>query len=791
MRRQSRFTPLALVGLSLTLGAFTLVVTPALASEPRVEVANASPVPSADHIVHQTITTNFDVLLRQNDQASLTAYLAGLYDTASPDYHHFLSPSQFALRFGATSSTVSGVRSYLSKFGLKVGALSKGHILLHVTGSTSNIARAFATPVETVRVSGGSLAAQFSTAATLPARIAKDVKAVVGLSTIVTPTPELSSHDTSKQSGPTTCPSAATAQSASSGGGYTAQQQAQLYGLNTAYASGDTGVGQTIAAYELGLYGQSDLATFFSCYGLTNLVTQDTVDGGVSSGYNVGSPSEEATLDVEEIAALAPGATIKVYEGPNDNSGPTDIYQQIADDNTASIVTTSWGICEADPSGDAVAEQAIFEQMAAQGQTVVAAAGDSGSSDCAANSDGYAPKTLAVDDPASQPLVTGVGGLTVTSISPLLETVWNTGAGTNAGAGGGGVSTLWARPSWQSAPGITASETMRMVPDLSVMGDPATGFIEYYTGSGTGICRRSCASGWGAIGGTSIGAPIVSSLVAVAAQACGVSRIGFINPTLYAMATAGTGFNDVTTGNNEIYNVAGYSAGLGYDMASGLGSPNGIAFIDGLCPAKFNAAKSSFTTTPQNPPVNSASTVTAVLQSATSTPVANEVANVAASASAGRILIDGDASSSSGTGKSSYEVTTDATGTANVTVTSNTPGPVTVTITYAGQTIYTTTVDFTAAKVSVPGKPAIRNLTPLVGGFRLLVTPPASDGGSAITSYQYSVNSGRTWYNVSRTTRSVSVGNLTKARTYLVIVRARNAKGASASSAASRVTTLA
>jgi hypothetical protein len=183
--------------------------------------------------------------------------------------------------------------------------------------------------------------------------------------------------------------------------------------------------------------------------------------------------------------------------------------------------------------------------------------------------------------------------------------------------------------------------------------------------------------------------------------------------------------------------------------------------------------------------------VTAVLQSATSTPVANEVANVAASASAGRILIDGDASSSSGTGKSSYEVTTDATGTANVTVTSNTPGPVTVTITYAGQTIYTTTVDFTAAKVSVPGKPAIRSLTPLVGGFRLLVTPPASDGGSAITSYQYSVNSGRTWYNVSRTTRSVSVGNLTKARTYLVIVRARNAKGASASSAASRVTTLA
>ena len=595
---------------------------------------------------------------------------------------------------------------------------------------------------------------------------------------------------TSKAAAPISCPAANNAQTSS--GGFTAQQQAQLYGLNTAYASGDTGVGQTIAVYELGLYGQSDLATYFSCYGLTSSITQTIVDGGISSGYNVGSASEEATLDIEETAALAPGAAIKVYEGPNNNSGPTDIYQQIADDNTATIVTTSWGICEPDPNGAVVAEQAIFEQMAAQGQTVIAAAGDSGSSDCAANSDGYAPKSLAVDDPASQPYVTGVGGLSVSSISPLLETVWNTGAGANSGSGGGGVSTLWSRPSWQSAPGITTSETMRLVPDLSVMADPATGFIEYYTGSGTGICHRNCTNGWGIIGGTSIGAPIVSSLVAVAAQSCSVSRIGFINPSLYAMASAGVGFNDVTTGNNEIASVAGYSAGVGYDMASGLGSPSGIAFINGLCPAKLDATKSLFSTSNQSPRVNTSATVTAELKNSSSAPVANALVHVSATAASGTILINGDSSSTTSPGKAAYDVNSDSTGSASFSVTSNTAGPVVAAITYAGQTLYTTTLNFTAAKANTaaPGKPAIKRVTALVGGFKLVVAPPASSGASTITLYQYSIDSGKTWHNISKLTRAVTVGHLTKARTYVVVVRARNAKGTSASSVASRVKTL-
>jgi len=788
MRQRSRLSVLATAGLSLALTGFAFTVTPVSASEPRAVVADTSPVPATDAIVHQVITTSFDLVLRQPRQAALASYIAGLSNTASTNFHRYLTPAQFATEFGASSSTISAVGSYMTGYGLHVTSLSKGHTLLHVTGRTSDIARAFATPLDTVRTSSG-LEAQFASEATLPVSIAHDVVGVAGLSSVVPPTtPSLSSHMSSRVTTPTSCPGATTA---GSSGGFTAQQQAQLYGLSTAYSNGDTGVGQTIAVYELGQYGQSDLTTYFSCYGIAPLVKTFNVDSGISQGYNVGSPAEEATLDVEEAAVLAPGAAIEVYQGPNSSSGPTDTYQQIADDNTASIVSTSWGTCEADPSGDAMAEQVIFQQMAAQGQTVVAASGDSGSSDCAANADGTKTTALAVDDPASQPYVTGVGGLTISSTSPLIESVWNSGSA-SSGAGGGGISSVWPRPTWQMAPGIVASETMRMVPDLSTMADPATGFLEYYTGSGTGLCHRSCATGWASIGGTSIGAPLVSAIVAVAAQSCSTSRLGFINPSLYAMANAGVGFNDVTTGNNNLYNVGGYSAATGYDMASGLGSPDGIAFINGLCPAPLDPAKSSFATSTQSPLVKSSVTVTALLRTSSSNPVANALVNVSASAASGVIIIDGDTASSTTLGKATYSVNSDATGNASFTVTTDTAGPVTVTVTYAGQTVYTTTLGFLASRVvaAVPGRATIKSLTPLTRGFKIIVSPPTSSGTGPITAYQFSIDAGRTWTTISSATRTATVLNLLRSHSYTVVVRALNAKGAGARSPATRVTTL-
>lgn len=787
MRRETLRLRWPLVACSVALVALALPVLNAGAAEARVVVAGSAPVPANVTVVHQGITTAFDVTLAPRDETGLTNYIASLSDTASSNYHHYLTPRQFAQRYGASASSVAAVRSYFAGFGLRVGSLSRGRLVLHVRGTTTEIARAFAARVETVRRANGVLAAQLATKGTVPGAIAHHIAGVAGLSSVVQPsTNTIVSRVHSNTAIATTCPDdgGETSTTPNADGGYTPFQFAQLYGLTPMWANGITGVGQTIAVYELSAYDPGDLATFLNCYGLDPTITPVSVDGGPTGGYD-----DEPTLDVEEVTAMAPGASIEIYQGPNNSNGPIDTYQQIADDDTATIVSTSWGTCEADPSGDPSAEQPIFEQMAAQGQTIVSAAGDDGSSDC----NGITNNDPAVDDPASQPYVTGVGGLTVNDIDPLSETVWNTPVKTgNPGAGGGGVSSLWSRPSWQNAPGISASDTMRLVPDLSSDADPDTGFIQYFTGSGQGACHQDCEAGWNSVGGTSIGSPMVSSLIAVAAQSCGTSRLGFINPSLYAMAS--TGFVDVTTGSNDLYNVGEYSAGVGYDEASGLGSPDGAGFFAGLCPAKFDASKSSFAVSATSATVNVPVNVTATLHDTNDDPLANALVSVTATnvGSNGQVLIDGDPSSATTNGSASETVSTDASGVAQFSVTGSAPGSIDLTVDYEAQSIDKATIQVTAganATTKVPGRATIEKLSALVGGFELVVRAPSSDGGAAITAYQYSLTSGSKWTVLAHGATSITVKDLAKGKAYRVTVRALNANGAGAASPAKSIVT--
>ena len=744
-----RRTPRAVLPALLVLVA-TLSPLSAHAAEARLVVASPSPVPSGDAVVAPPTTSAFDVALRQPNAGALQNLLSELTTLGSSQYRHFLTTREFARRFGAPPSEASAVRSYFTSFGLTVGPLSRGHILLHVSGPSVDVAHAFATALIGVSRHGHSLGAQFAASATLPSPIAHDVRAIAGLDTVVTPHAEsLHPYRSAHEASVTTCAAATggaapTSTTPNSLGGYTLQQQAQLYGLASAYANGFDGTGQTIAVYELEGYNPTDVSSFASCYGITPHVTNVNVDGGATS-----SNGQEATLDVEEALGLAPGASITVYAGPNNSTGPTDIYQRIADDNTASVVTTSWGTCEGDPTGAPAAEQAIFEQMTAQGQTIIASSGDSGSSDC----NGIVNNQPAVDDPASQPFVTGVGGLTVSNISPLSETVWNDGQGTaGGGAGGGGISQLWSRPTWQNAPGITASETMRLVPDLSVMADPGTGFIEYYPSA-------NGAGGWGSVGGTSIGSPLVASLVAVGAQSCGVSRLGFINPALYQMAT--TGFIDVTTGNNDLFGVGVYNAGPGYDMASGLGSPNPQTFLAGLCPPTLDASKTTGSVSSAHVAVNTTSTVNFTLRDQSGQPLPNVLVAVDATASAGRVLIDADHSSIAGNGRAHYSVTTDATGSGSVSVLNSVPGPVSVTVSYQGQALYSTviTVLATGPTTTPLPRPVIARVSGLARALRVSVRVAPLPTGQTITRYQYSLNGGRTWLSVA--TPTFTVGALT------------------------------
>ncbi len=380
---------------------------------------------------------------------------------------------------------------------------------------------------------------------------------------------------------------------------YTANQLAGAYGFATgAYAGGRLGAGETVALFELEHYQSSDITSYESCYGISTAVNETNIDGGATG---IAAGSGEAALDIEDIAGLAPDATIDVYEAPNTGTGLLDEYQAIANNPSVQVVSSSWGECEPQSSLSSVdAEETIFEQMATQGQSMMAATGDTGSSACWGQTAPHGSNAVAVDDPSSDPYVTGVGGTDLTSTgSPPTESVWNESSISN-GAGGGGISTDWTMPTWQQALGVNSHSSgtpcsapsgsdCRESPDVSASADPQHGYAVFFNGS------------WIDIGGTSAAAPLWAALTALADEGC-TSPAGLLNPALYSHAAD---LNDVTSGTND-YTPSGYAGGLypatsGYDMASGLGTPTATLFSPGvLCPFSPPAAPSGVIATGGN-----------------------------------------------------------------------------------------------------------------------------------------------------------------------------------------------
>ncbi len=543
--------------------------------------------------------------LTPSDPQALSGYAQQVSDPSSPLYRHYLSVDQFAAHFGADASQVASVRAALTQAGLSVGSVSADGLSVTASGSAAEIEGAFDTQLEHVTLADGTTAYADVTDPTLPAAAAGAVQDVAGLDTLPAAAPEallrarrahpaVAANAGSNAAGPSTCSASATA------GGYTAAEIGSAYGMDGQWNAGNFGAGATVALAELEPYHASDVNAYQNCDGTTATISNVLVDGGPANCWQNGPNYDsqcglEDVLDIEDVAGLAPGSTIDVYEAPNTDSGLLDVYRAIVS-HDAPVVSTSWGACEAATGNTMLAaEGVIFEEAAVQGEAVFAASGDDGANDCKSGS-------KAVDDPASQPYVTGVGGTTMTSDIPgTAETVWNE---SGVGAGGGGVSREWAEPSYQSgfalpqsqincssAPGGGGSSTTcREVPDVSADADPSTGYDIDWDGN------------WIRAAGTSAAAPTWASLVALAdsSSAClnGGVRVGFANALLYSLPAAD--FNDVAVGGNGYGGVAGYQAGLGYDMSSGLGTPNGATLLSALCG----------TTTVTAPPPNTTTTTT-------------------------------------------------------------------------------------------------------------------------------------------------------------------------------------
>lgn len=611
MRVATRLRPLGIgLAAAATLGAMALPSAALAASAPHVASARVLPgarLPEGTRVLGATPAStriHASIYLAPRSAAALAHFVAAVNDVHSPMFHHYLARGAFAARFGPSAASIRAVESFARDEGLRIESLAPNHLALGVVGTAGRFATAFSTRFAQVRFANGVSGRVTTEGVHLTASIASAVEAVVGLDDVLkahndlmhvsqlrrpTATSRGRSFPDVRPKGAPGAPSAcsdATKTTEEGFGGITDDQVAHAYGADGLYTAGDLGAGQTVAIFELEPFLMSDLKAFDECYfgsDRTSQVSLVNVDGGPGTGPGSG----EAALDVQNVAALAPDAKILVYQAPNTNYGSLDAYNRIVTDDRAQVVTSSWGFCETDQlnlsPGAMNAENLVFEQAAAQGQTVFNAGGDSGNDSCAYNSGFPTNPVLSVGDPASQPYVLGVGGTTAVSVNqPPSEQVWNDGS--DGGAGEGGISSVWEQPPWLGATANSLSsaapchapsgEVCRTTPDVSAFADEYTGITIYYDG------------GWGTIGGTSSSSPIWAGLLALvnASSTCQASQrtangVGFAAPLLYKVASDPTdyasGFNDITLGNNDLFGVTKgkYAALSGYDLASGLGTP--------------------------------------------------------------------------------------------------------------------------------------------------------------------------------------------------------------------------
>jgi len=525
-----------------------------------------------------------DIVLASRDQKGLDAFVAGVSNRKSSSYRQYLTPDEFEARFGADPAAFASVMGWARSQGLSVRRTARNHRVLSFAGSPTQIERAFSTKISMYADESGRSFYAASVRPSVPDAITPLVKGILGLSdqdrghplfrrgrvlgkTI--PAPQALAFPGSAAAGLPT--------GSGPGGAFIASD------LRTAYRSGEHGGGvtETAAVFEQGGFYPADVSKYLAYNKLPFAPVTLRKVNGYGGLVNDPDVEVEAVLDIDMAIGLNPKLKrVMVYEDGDDafQVALVDSFSAMAQDDVAKTVSISYGLDEALQGGAAIAaENAVLEQMAAEGITVAISSGDSGAY-------GNEAGALHVSDPASQPYALAVGGtrlVTKADQSYGHEITWND-LKQGYGAGGGGVSAVWPIPAYQLALGASAvtanggSATMRNVPDVSGVADPLYGVLVYTT-----------FGGWITIGGTSVSAPVwngVLSAMNADSAVVGQAPLGFVTPDFYELGqyALGATTNDVVKGTNGLYiagqEPAGYSAGVGYDNVTGWGSPIG----DGL-----------------------------------------------------------------------------------------------------------------------------------------------------------------------------------------------------------------
>lgn len=545
-------------------------------------------------------------------QADLQGLLAAQQDPSSAQYHKWLTPEQFAARFGMAQSDIDRVQAWLQQQGFSIDMVMRSRNAIRFSGSAAQVENAFATQMHYFNVAGVKHMAP-ATSLSVPTALAGVVAGVRNLDDFRPKAQHVTARPgfTSSQSGNVF---------------FAPGDIVTTYDIAPVYQAGVDGAGQTIAIMGQSYIEVGDVEAFQNAAGLT---VKDPTLVYVPGSGNDGSAAihhgdeAESDLDLEWSSAMAPGANVVfVYTGSNQQYGVYDSAQYAVDNQIGTIISLSYSSCETELNQSNLnILEGIFSQAAAQGQTVMAASGDQGSTACAGDTNLTTAQqnAIAVNYPASSAYVTGVGGTEIASGDGAgNSTYWQTASGSDVinsakqyipevvwndddsqyglSASGGGTSTLVSRPSWQkNVPGIP-SGNMRLVPDVAFYSSPGAPGYLYCTsdssnwGSGqTGSCTngfRDSSSGLLTVaGGTSFATPIFAGMMALLNEnAYYTTGSGEVNAALYGLAansaTYSAVFHDVTKGNNNCTagtkfcgsTTGGFSAGAGYDQVTGLGS---------------------------------------------------------------------------------------------------------------------------------------------------------------------------------------------------------------------------
>ena len=559
------------VAAALCSSAFLLCLTlssmPAAAQQPRQVLHNhvRAVVASgeAEPVGRLPATQRLSValMLPLRNQSELTSLLTRMYDSSAPDYRHFLSVAQFTEQFGPAAEDYQAVVDFAKANGLTVTATPVNRMLVDVSGSVAQIENALHVAM-TIYQHPTEKRTFYAPDREPSLDLVVPVSHIAGLNDYSIPRPTVTKAPMA--------PSARGNVGSGPGGAYLGSDMRAAYYGGTAL----TGAGQAVGLFELSGYNLSDVDLTFSSAGQSYGVPINNVLIDGASGAPNGDDSEEV-LDIVQAISMAPGLSqVRVYIAPsNPGVSDVDIFNQMASENLCKQLSVSWAWSPEDAS----ANDAIFQEFAAQGQNLFAASGDWGA---------FPNFLLPFYYPSEDAYVTAVGGTDLTTNgaggSWQSETAWNYGFN----ASGGGISPDGiALPIWQSGVANSsngASTSIRNVPDVA-----AEAHTDNY------VCvLGSCSGGWG---GTSFAAPRWAGFLALVNQQVvtgGQPTVGFINPALYSLGLSSSlnrDFHDISTGNNNIDGGAStwYSAVAGYDLVTGWGSPNGQNLIDALPQAGF------------------------------------------------------------------------------------------------------------------------------------------------------------------------------------------------------------